>query len=188
MSPMQGGTRGGSAHSRTSLPSPPRPHGLESCHDPGAHRFPLPAPFQPHPTEISVLNTRLWLLAGYLSVLAFLSLNPWLRPSSAPAPGGIPWDLIDHAIAYAGLAVLAILCLRGRVRGWALPVLALLLSASLGFFIEFCQSWFTSSRNFSYSDAYANGCGALLGVIAFWGAQALAGMGIQPWTWLLSRD
>ena len=65
-----------------------------------------------------------WPFWLYLLALAFLSLNPWLRPSSAPAPGGLPWDLIDHAIAYAGLALAATLALRERVRGPSLPALA----------------------------------------------------------------
>lgn len=134
------------------------------------------------------MNTRLWLLTAYLAVLAFLSLNPWLRPSSEPVAGFLTWDKVDHAIAYAGLAILATLGLRERIKGWALPVLVLLLSAAIGVLIEFCQSWLTTSRTFSYYDAYANGCGALLGTAAFWGGRALAGLGCIPRNRLVSRD
>jgi len=45
-------------------------------------------------------------LSIYFVMLAFLSLNPWLRPDSSPAIGNIAWDKIDHAAAYCLLSLL----------------------------------------------------------------------------------
>jgi VanZ family protein len=107
------------------------------------------------------------LLALYLSTLAFLSLNPWLRPSGEPAVGFIAWDKLDHALAYGGLAVLVILALPKGMRGLARIATAMAISASFGLFTEYCQSWLTETRQFSWADAIANGFGAMIGALGF---------------------
>lgn len=110
-----------------------------------------------------------WLLPGYLTALAFLSLNPWFLPSPEPALGTIPWDGVDHAVAYAGLAVLTLFGVREWPRGWQRLLWALVFTLGVGLLYEYCQFWFTTTRNFSYADVYADGVGALLGIVLFWG-------------------
>lgn len=122
-----------------------------------------------------------WLLGLYLAALGFLSLNPWIKPSPEPALGLVPSDLLDHAVAYAGLAVLMLLALRRWMDGARWAVSALLLPALIGFFYEFCQGWLTESRTFSYDDACANAVGALLGNAGFWAWRAWTGMGLKRW-------
>lgn len=107
------------------------------------------------------------LLALYLSILAFLSLNPWLRPSSAPAIGPIAWDKLGHAGVYGGLAILLALALPNTVRGPVRTAIAVLIAAGFGLFVEYCQSWLTETRQFSWEDALANGVGAAVGALGF---------------------
>jgi VanZ family protein len=125
---------------------------------------------------LSVLSKGLLVL--YMAALIFLSLNPWVRPSSEPAVGWISWDKIDHAIAYAILAVIVILALQREIRGSGLlTVIAAFFAAATGVLLEFCQSWLTETRNFSPFDAYVNGLGAAIGVAGFWSFRFLRGFG-----------
>jgi VanZ family protein len=126
--------------------------------------------------KLSVLSKGL--LVIYMAALAFLSLNPWVRPSSEPAVGWIPWDKIDHAVAYAVLIVIAILAFQREIRGFGLLMaVAASFSAATGVLLEFCQSWLTETRSFSPFDAYANGLGAVIGVAGFWSFRFLFGSG-----------
>ena len=104
----------------------------------------------------------------YIVILVFLSLNPWLHPDSSLAIGNIAWDKLDHAAAYGGLALLLMSLFRRHRRQWIISVKVLLLCCLVGILIEYCQLWFTSTRQFSYSDAGANVFGAILGVSLFW--------------------
>ncbi len=101
--------------------------------------------------------------------------------------GILSWDLVDHAIAYAGLAIVTILASRDRIRGWALLALAALFPSLVGILNEFCQSWFTTTRTFSYFDAYANCFGALMGSALFWSYQAISGVASASWKRPLRR-
>jgi VanZ family protein len=107
------------------------------------------------------------LLATYLSALAFLSLNPWLRPSAGTVAGFVAWDKIDHAIAYGGLTILLIMAFGKTLRGYLLLLLAILVSSAIGILAEYCQAWLTETRQFSSFDVYANGFGAVLGAAGF---------------------
>ncbi len=61
----------------------------------------------------SVTNYKtIWPVVAYLSLLAFLSLNPWLLPDPHQAIGMITWDLLDHAAAYGFLAFLLLSALK----------------------------------------------------------------------------
>jgi VanZ family protein len=108
-----------------------------------------------------------WLIC-YLAILGGLSLNPWLLPDPKQAIGFISWDLLDHAAAYGGLSVLLMLAIRQQNRPMAMTIGVVLVSGLTGVLFEYCQYWFTSTRHFSFSDAAANVCGAMLGVTAFW--------------------
>lgn len=112
-----------------------------------------------------------WWLLLYLVILGFLSLNPWLRPDSNLAIGFVPWDLLDHAVAYGLLSVLMMLAFRRQDRPWVMTSIVIMTSGLIGVFLEYCQYWFTVNRQFSLFDAAANVCGAVLGVIVFWGVQ-----------------
>lgn len=112
-----------------------------------------------------------WWLLLYLVILGFLTLNPWLRPDSNLAIGFIPWDLLDHAVAYGLLSVLMMLAFRQKDCPWVMTSLVILASSLLGVLFEYCQYWFTVNRQFSFFDAVANVCGAVLGVIVFWSVQ-----------------
>lgn len=111
-----------------------------------------------------------WLLL-YLLILGFLSLNPWLRPDSNQAAGFIPWDLLDHAAAYGWLSVLMMLAFKRQYRPLIMASIVITASGLIGILFEYCQYWLTSNRQFSFFDAAANVCGAVLGVIVFWGVR-----------------
>lgn len=104
-------------------------------------------------------------LTLYLGALGFLSLNPWFKPSGETAFGLIPWDKIDHAVAYGGLTVLLVLALSKTRRRKTAVGGGILIASAIGLLTEFCQAWFTDSRMFSYLDACANGVGALTGAV-----------------------
>jgi VanZ family protein len=119
---------------------------------------------------------RLRLLASYLLALGFLSLNPWLLPDSHRAFDlMITWDLIDHTVAYALLTVLLLSAApRGRKRRLRIIALAVLASSAIGLSMEFGQYWLTSTRQFSWHDAYANAVGSLIGALLFWACAKVA--------------
>jgi VanZ family protein len=107
------------------------------------------------------------LLSSYFVILAFISLNPWLLPGTGLAVANIAWDKIDHAAAYCLLSLLLISACRYHSHQWVVSFMILLTSSLLGVFFEYCQLWFTSTREFSYYDAVANVFGAVLGVTMF---------------------
>ena len=106
-------------------------------------------------------------LSIYFIILAFLSLNPWLHPASSQAIGNIAWDKIDHAAAYCLLSLLIMSACRYHKQQWVVSFMVLLTSSLVGVLFEYCQLWFTSTRQFSYYDAIANVFGAVLGVALF---------------------
>ncbi|HEY8096536.1 MAG TPA: VanZ family protein [Methylobacter sp.] len=112
-----------------------------------------------------------WLWLCFLIILGFLSLNPWLRPDSTQAIGFISWDLLDHAAAYSLLSVLMMLAFRQQGSPWVVASFVIPVASLIGVLFEYCQYWFTVSRQFSFFDAAANVCGAVLGVIVFWSVQ-----------------
>jgi VanZ family protein len=112
-----------------------------------------------------------WLWLFFLIILGFLSLNPWLRPESTQAIGLVTWDLIDHAAAYSLLSVLMMLAFRQQDRPLVMASIVIPAASLTGVLFEYCQYWFTVNRQFSIFDATANVCGAVLGVIVFWGVQ-----------------
>ena len=116
------------------------------------------------------------LLLIYGGILAFLSLNPWIRPDSNPAIGYIGWDKIDHTIAYGILSFLLMSVYKPHKRRPGMVSFVVLLTCSLaGIVLEYCQLWFTSSRQFSFEDAGANALGSLIGLVLFWSYQFIAG-------------
>jgi VanZ family protein len=108
------------------------------------------------------------LLSIYFVFLAFLSLNPWVHPDSSLAIGNIAWDKIDHATAYCVLSLLLMSAYRFHKQQWVVSFMIVLISSMMGVLFEYCQLWFTSTRQFSYYDAAANVFGAGSGVIFFW--------------------
>lgn len=125
---------------------------------------------------VRLADNRFWhrVLVAYLAVLAFLSLNPWVRPRATGEV--LSPDKLDHAIAYGGLAIIIYLCLRPRrgYRAWAVAVSGATLT---GVLIEVAQSLFTRNRSGSVEDVAANIIGALLGFAVFRAAE-----------WLFSRQ
>lgn len=115
-------------------------------------------------------------LSIYFVILAFLSLNPWLLPDPNQAVGTLSWDKIDHAAAYGLLSLLLMSACRYRKQRPLVSFMVFLACFSVGVLFEYCQLWFTSTREFSYYDALANGFGALLGVIVFWCYGWVAGL------------
>ncbi len=118
-----------------------------------------------------VMNWKL--LALYLAILSFLSLNPWLLPDSKQAIGAITWDFIDHFAAYALLSILMMSVFKLEKTSLKTTVFVILISSSIGILFECGQYWLTSTRQFSLFDALANVAGALLGVMIFWFFQFL---------------
>ena len=113
-------------------------------------------------------------LACYLLVLGFFSLNPWIRPTSTE--NVFSPDKIDHAIAYGGLAIIIFFCfaklhnryITSTSRAW---IAALVTSVLIGILVEIAQSLFTYNRTGSVEDAVANAMGAALGYAAYQGAR-----------------
>jgi VanZ family protein len=112
------------------------------------------------------LNIRLLLI--YVLALGFLSLNPWLRPDPHQAFGLVTWDLVDHASAYGLLTILFLSVLKWSAQQYKVTLLAVLVSSMIGVMLEFGQLWLTSTRAFSFFDAYANIFGSVIGAIVFW--------------------
>lgn len=106
-------------------------------------------------------------LACYLLVLGFLSLNPWLRPVTRP--GMLSPDKFDHALAYGGLAVILYAVLRIRLlrHGPQAWLAALLGASAIGVLVEIAQTLFTTNRTGSIEDAVANVIGAAFGLVAY---------------------
>ena len=104
----------------------------------------------------------------YMVILAFMSLNPWLRPDSGPAIGNIEWDKLEHATAYCTMFLLFMLIYKSHSRPGVVSFRVLLACSLVGILLEYCQLWLTSNRMFSYGDAGANVFGALLGMALFW--------------------
>ena len=104
----------------------------------------------------------------YLLLLGFLSLNPWVRPDSHQFIGVITWDLLDHAAAYGLLSILILSLTKRRKWKFVIILPAVLVSSVLGIILEFAQLWFTSTRSFSWYDAYSNIFGAVIGAIVYW--------------------
>jgi VanZ family protein len=117
------------------------------------------------------------LLILYIIIVVFLSLNPWLKPDSSEAFGFLTWDMIAHAGAYGGLAMVLMLALIRRGTGLTITALVILVCGLSGILMEYCQSWFTITRQLSMHDAVANFMGAVLGATAFWGMRGLGMFG-----------
>lgn len=114
------------------------------------------------------LNNVLKLLFVYLIILGFLSLNPWIQPGSGKVIGFVAKDMAAHAAAYGGLSLLMLISLRKWQRPLIVVMFVVLVSCSaIGVFFEYCQSWFTSSRQFSFHDIAANVFGSMLGLLCF---------------------
>jgi VanZ family protein len=111
------------------------------------------------------------MLAIYLVILGFLSLNPWLRPDPKPVIGFIGWDLLDHTVAYGFLSVLMMFAFRRQDRSLVMTGIVILATSLAGVLFEYGQYWFTSIRQFSFYDVAANVFGAVLGVVVFWGGR-----------------
>ena len=110
----------------------------------------------------------MYLLTAYTVLLAFLSLNSKIVLDSSPAIGIVSWDMLDHAAAYGVLAVLLMVTFKRHQQQWATSLSVLLMCGLMGILFEYCQLWFTTTRQFSYYDAGANVFGAVLGVSIFW--------------------
>jgi VanZ family protein len=113
-------------------------------------------------------SSKMRLLSIYFVILGFLSFNPWLLPGSSLAIGNIAWDKIDHATAYCLLSLLLMSVYRYNKQLWVVSFMVLLTCPLVGVLFEYCQLWFTSTRQFSFNDAIANAFGAVLGVVLFW--------------------
>ena len=113
------------------------------------------------------------LLSVYLMVVGFLSLNPWLRPDTRRAVGVITWDLVDHVAAYGILTILFLHTVRWRLKKPTMTLILVLASSVTGVLFEFCQHWFTSTRQFSLLDGAANVLGAVAGAIIFWSIRSM---------------
>lgn len=110
------------------------------------------------------------ILPCYLGLLAFLSLNPWLRPPSGAS--FFSWDKIIHILAYAVLTVLVFFIWNRRLALFTNRCLLVWLAAAtgsfvIGFLLEIAQTLLTPSRSGSGADSLANGIGAFILPTAF---------------------
>lgn len=107
-------------------------------------------------------------LAIYVAILAFLSLSSSVVMDSTIAFGIVSWDMIDHAVAYSGLAVLLMFIAKRYQSHMRATLWVVLTCGLMGMLMEYCQLWFTDTRQFSLRDAGANIFGSMLGVAIFW--------------------
>jgi VanZ family protein len=114
------------------------------------------------------------LLIIYISLVIFLTLNPWLRPDSSSAIGFLTWDMIAHAIAYGVLSGVLMLVFIGRGNALTITTMVILVCGLGGILMEYCQYWFTSTRQMSLHDAVSNVMGAILGAMVFWSVRIFA--------------
>jgi VanZ family protein len=114
------------------------------------------------------------LLILYIAIVIFLTLNPWLRPDSSAAIGFLTWDMIAHAGTYGVLSIVLMLALIRRGRGLTITAMVIVACGLSGVFLEYCQAWFTTTRQLSLHDATANFLGAILGATAFWSVRIFA--------------
>lgn len=120
-----------------------------------------------------MMRRKFWyaVLACYLLLLGFLSLNPWVRPVSTNEI--LSPDKLEHALAYGGMSIIVFFCLASSrsgywcdtLRAW---VVALSVSMLIGILVEIVQSLFTSNRTGSVEDAVANAIGAVLGYVFYY--------------------
>ena len=103
---------------------------------------------------------RLFLLVYVLLVIVVSFL-----PSSGE-PSTLPIDKVGHFIAYAGMAILALL----SFETWPARLAALVGAIGLGGLLEWGQS-FIPGREMSWLDELANTLGVLAGAVGFrlWG-------------------
>jgi VanZ family protein len=85
--------------------------------------------------------------------------------SLLPSTGGSFWhvDKIGHLIAYAGMAVLALVAFKSGIS----RALALFSAVSLGAALEWGQS-FVPGRDMSMIDGIMNTLGVIAGTVLFW--------------------
>ncbi|SJM93932.1 membrane hypothetical protein [Crenothrix polyspora] len=119
-------------------------------------------------------TTVIRLLIIYIAVVIFLTLNPWILPNSDVALGFLTWDMLAHAGAYAGLSVVLMLAFIRRGHALMITAMVVLACGLSGIFMEYCQYWFTATRQLSLHDAAANFSGAILGAVVFWGIRTFA--------------
>lgn len=108
-------------------------------------------------------------LTIYIAILAFLSLSSSVAMDSTIAFGFVSWDMLDHAAAYGGLAVLLMFIVKRYQTYTRATLWVILMCGTMGMLMEYCQLWFTETRQFSLHDAGANVFGSMLGVAVFWG-------------------
>lgn len=108
-------------------------------------------------------------LTIYIAILAFLSLSSSVAMDSTIAFGFVSWDMLDHAAAYGGLAVLLMFIVKRYQTHTQATLWVILMCGMMGMLMEYCQLWFTETRQFSLRDAGANVFGSMLGVAVFWG-------------------
>ena len=115
--------------------------------------------------------TRGWraLLVVLMAVVAWLALTP-LPPRAID----LGWDKLNHASAFAALAVAGWLSVRGRRGRW--PTMALLLV--YGALIEVAQR-FVPGRSGEWSDLLADALGIGVGVLVASALLALAPTGLK---------
>ena len=108
------------------------------------------------------IGVKLRLTIFVFTALTILYLSVMPNPP-VPQTGILSWDKVQHALAYALLALLA---------GWALLPLvsppmrawryALIFALGYGVLMEALQAWLTSARSGDIADILANAVGGLM--------------------------
>ena len=106
-----------------------------------------------------------WPIVGLCAAAILVIGTLSLLPQTAPPGGGV--DLVLHALAYAGLAVLA--C-RAAGRGWPYAALAVFAYSAA---LEALQT-LVPGRSGSLGDLAANAAGVICGLLLFSAGRALA--------------
>ncbi len=97
------------------------------------------------------------------AVIALVVAAMALAPGAAAAPRLLGWDKVEHAAAFAAMALLARAGWPGLSRGWAAGLLL-----AYGVLIEIAQSLPAIGRSASLADVAADAFGVALGLLAAW--------------------
>ncbi len=98
----------------------------------------------------------------WLAAISLVTLGSLLPITHVPDTSGLVTDKIQHALAYALLGVLALICAKTR----EVKLFLLILTCAVGVLIEFLQP--LTGRYFELNDIVANSFGIIMALILYY--------------------
>lgn len=116
---------------------------------------------RPLPTIRAFRRPRAWLVLWVLMIVAVIVLSLMPKP---PIPSSLVIGKLDHLIAYAVLAAMAMQLYSAR----RTQLLAALGLVGLGVALELAQGYLTTYRHMAAYDAVVDAFGVILGLVTAW--------------------